>query len=278
MQIGICYSYRETPESVVKHAKFLGPEADGLLIFAPLIDGATIDPNLLPVHPMQAGMNALDTDIHIIQQLVLDERLPSILRLPSTVEFRAVLVVNESWFRQRRVLYRSGMTEVFRISKKFAEASVGSAVFIGHQEFPLSRKRDLVFELPLRRALNVSALAQANDASETLANLMKFRHVLADLFSSALRKNAGKSLTIGFEVRVSTEDMCGLFDWPGFPTSSAQLSDGKTSHRVSYIVKEEAVHTPMVVKDVINVSIADPTILESFLGKRFINTIFLCFS
>ncbi len=94
MQVGLCYSYRETPESAVEHGQFLGPEADGLLRFAPLIDGAKIDPKLLPVHPLQAAMNALDTDIHIIQQLVLDERPPSSVRIPSTVEFRAVLVIN----------------------------------------------------------------------------------------------------------------------------------------------------------------------------------------
>ncbi|KAJ1394377.1 hypothetical protein B484DRAFT_273229, partial [Ochromonadaceae sp. CCMP2298] len=114
------------------------------------------------------------------------------------------------------------------------------------------------------------ALAEANRPVDALYGLFKFRAALADQFSSALRKNAGKSGSLSFDVRCSPQEAASLFRWPAVQAATAPtLSAGKESNRVSYLVTASTIFTPAVLKNLVVLKLDDPTLLAEFLGRTY---------
>jgi hypothetical protein len=244
---------------------------DGSWLAFPLLDHDSLDAALLPLPANHDQTARLDSHIRIIPRLVLDDRRSAriVWRMEMCTEATPVLVVNEHWFRAGFLFYRAGMSGVFRISQEFNEDSAaagGQAQFLHQLDFPISESRALIFADVLATPAS-EALAEANRPVDALYGLFKFRAALADQFSSALRKNAGKSGSLSFDVRCSPQEAASLFRWPAVQAATAPtLSAGKESNRVSYLVTASTIFTPAVLKNPVVLKLDDPTLLAEFMG------------
>jgi hypothetical protein len=127
-----------------------------------------------------------------------------------------VLVLNEVWFRQNYAVFREGMEGVFRISQSFcgvAREPDGLASFIAATAFTLGHRRDMLFTTP-KTPFDLARLKEPSGALDRTLSQYKFRCCLADAFARELRKNASKTATVSFELRVAAQDVAVLFGWP----------------------------------------------------------------
>jgi hypothetical protein len=271
---GSCLSYRVAPGGALLFAQLSARRVDGSWTVCPLVDHDTLDPALLPLSPNHDQTARLDSHIRIIPRLVLDARRSSrvVWSEETCTDWTPVLVVNEYWFRAGYMFYRAGMSGVYRASQLFDETSAaagGLAQFLSRAAFPISERDALLFG-PAPADPVCSLLASSNGPLDSLFAVFKFRAALADQFSSALRKNAGKAGSLSFDMRCSPQAAGSLFSWPEVrAVTELTVSGGKESNRVSYIVTQSTIFTPAVLKNLVVLKLSDPLLLQGFLGKTF---------
>jgi hypothetical protein len=86
------------------------------------------------------------------------------------------------------------------------------------------------------KSFDRSILVLPKSHLDQLYDCFKFRHQLADQFSSKLRKNAAKHASISFEMRASSLEINFLLSWPGLNLKATKMTFGKAQHRNSWIV------------------------------------------
>ncbi|KAJ1428030.1 hypothetical protein B484DRAFT_396991 [Ochromonadaceae sp. CCMP2298] len=257
VEVGLCLSYLPAgaapgDDQAPLFATLVALRADGAWTAAPLYPLEDIDPVLIPDAPNEAALRLLDSEIRQIPALVVDRRIRSqvVLRPAEDASARPVAVVLEHHFRATAILYRPGMGGVYRIAHQFVNGdkhTYGQAVFLDPEDFTISPLRSSVLADAV--PISVGVLLAPAGPLEGLASSLRFRHALADEFSGALRKCAGKQASISFEMRASPADFACLFGWPGGPTASLKTSSTAGSHRISYLVTEDQMLKPCIKKE-----------------------------
>jgi hypothetical protein len=110
-------------------------------------------------------------------------------------------------------------------------------------------------------------LSQPEDELQRLATALKFRHSLADEFSVHLKRNAGKSQSISWEMLCSPSTVATLFGWPGLPAPLRKLK-AAGHHRISHVVTQTVVRMPQLRKELLILTVDGPAPLLGFLGKH----------
>jgi hypothetical protein len=231
-----------------------------------------VDAALLPVHPNDAEAMRVDSHVRVIPLLVLDARTRALLLLDLDVcaVCTPVLVLNEVWFRTNYAVFREGMEGIFRISHCFvgvAREPAGMASFIAATAFPMGTRRGKLITKP-KSAFDVAHLLEVNNGLDTLVSAYKFRCALADAFAWELRKNANKTASISFQLRVSPQDVAVLYGWPALVDQQVVRVQGDAgANRMSFILCDDLMRTPTLVKDLVTVVVADPATLSGLLGE-----------
>ncbi|KAJ1382140.1 hypothetical protein B484DRAFT_411535 [Ochromonadaceae sp. CCMP2298] len=216
----------------------------------------------------------VDSHVRVIPLLVLDARTRALLLLDlgACSVCTPVLVLNEVWFRTNYAVFREGMEGVFRISQSFVGVDRepdGMARFIAATAFPLSSRRAAMFTIP-KTDFDVACLLEPCGAHDRLYSQYKFRCALADAFSSELCKNANKTASVSFELRVAPQDVAVLFGWPALLSqTAAKVQEGAAANRMSFICCEDMMRTPALMKDLVSLSVPDSSLLSGLLGTTY---------
>jgi hypothetical protein len=136
---------------------------------------------------------------------------------------------------------------------------------VPQDKFELSALRTSIAELP--GPLTVSLLLQAPSQNQRLLDALRFRHTLADEFAMALRKNAGKSPSLTFELRASVLEVAVLFGWPGLPEVAVKTR-GNGNNRLSYVVTADTIVKAALPKELLVLKLNHPRVLHSLPAMR----------
>jgi hypothetical protein len=144
------------------------------------------------------------------------------------------------------------------------------ASWVDEDEFPLSSLRTNVFK-GAGAAFDVAQLSAPVDPVEALADLLRFRTAVAvaDEFAGALRKCGGKNNSISFDVKASAANVASFFGWPALRSASPPAVVKRSqmaTNCISYIVTDETLFTPSLVKELVVQEITSPKCLNGLLG------------
>jgi len=276
---GLCFSYRSATGGAggvqpLQFGRLVEAGANGDWSASPLLPIAAVDASLLPVDPDDEEHAVVDGSIQQIPLLVADLRLASRVSVVpgEAICFSPVVVANEMAFRELRALFRDGMEGVFRVTHELPEGmpAVGPASCIAQADFPLSPLRDALLGASPQETLRL--LAAPSDPVESQTARLRFRHVLADAFASTLRTCAGKKTAVSFDLPVAPSHAAFLFGWPaeraGGPLPCFKIKAG-SGHRLSFVVHDEAIYSPALVKEQVVLSISNPAVLCGLLGRSW---------
>ena len=154
----------------------------------------------------------MDRLVRTVPLLVLDSRVT--VFVGKSVPKIPIYVMHEDWFCNGSVIYRFGMTNIFRIRRKWSE--------VGY-ESNMSQLEDLRdCEFPFRDSSKyMSALAQSHD-------LYCFRSTLCDSFQRSFKRSTLFAKTLSFELPcISAALISALYSLPGIVSRVRKSGHGK---------------------------------------------------
>jgi hypothetical protein len=159
-----------------------------------------------------------------------------------------IYVVYQPWFEDSTIVFREGMSDIYRISQEWRMSYNGVNVLVPVPPnlFPYSCAYTRLVALgPVGWAAQLLDTPVERGLEERYS-WYKFRHVLAEGFAGALRRNRGRARKITFSVPGTTPHMQQLVHYLDARQQTLSLRTGR--NRCCYLLRQAAISSIAVPK------------------------------